>query len=667
MRAQAWTLGAALMLASATALADPAAEAKALGAAAATTIGGTLSTTPAEEMTPGYTTTLPQSNLTADDLRPGADAQALACDALPAASRGPECEAILGGLADAQFRSTQPGMLSDPAVQAALSATRSVTLDGLTGTYTACTVDDVARGIVTKDVQYCHNYFKRVLDESCTKTLQIDVNWFCPSGATGPFVSGDYRYCEHLETTTEPACLETEALVGGYCRDYWTDVPRTPDQVQVTNTVQTPADADITEWWDNPCMPWEARVPLELQWPDGYNPPAEVDYLGHSPTGRRDKCARTNSVCSDIHPQTRIIEGIPFTHACWAYTNTFDCVSLDDVSDCQQPRWGACTTRGTPECIDKDVDGFCTAERLDFDCTVRDTRRVEQEINCENRVFVDREGTNWDASHPKDEDFLTVITYMEAGREAGRYLDKDSMTLFNGVDNRCVKKLFGLVNCCNRAGVDAQMFNNLSIAMGVAGSVGKAMVSTYMFDALLAIDSPTFVINGFGSLFGMGVSSPLAGFLLGQVGVTEFIGSLVPGPWTIAMMAIQYSGLLSCKESEQMLALKRDSDLCVDKGNYCSRKIRFIGTCLERTYTHCCFNSRLAKLIHTQGQAQLGISSGTARAPNCGGFSPDQLQNLDLSRMDLTEFMDEIRAAAVEMPLDIGATISTCILGGGAC
>ena len=51
---------------------------------------------------------------------------------------------------------------------------------------------------------------------------------------------------------------------------------------------------------------------------------------------------------------------------------------------------------------------------------------------------------------------------------------------------------------------------------------------------------------------------------------------------------------------------------------------------------------RLARIINEQGRAQLGRSWGTAQAPDCAGFSLAQLQSLDFSRMDLTEFYAEI-------------------------
>ena len=34
---------------------------------------------------------------------------------------------------------------------------------------------------------------------------------------------------------------------------------------------------------------------------------------------------------------------------------------------------------------------------------------------------------------------------------------------------------------------------------------------------------------------------------------------------------------------------------------------------------------------------------GSAKQPNCGGFTAAQLQQLDLAAMDLSEFMDPVR------------------------
>ena len=61
------------------------------------------------------------------------------------------------------------------------------------------------------------------------------------------------------------------------------------------------------------------------------------------------------------------------------------------------------------------------------------------------------------------------------------------------------------------------------------------------------------------------------------------------------------------------------------------------GSCLEETRAYCCFKSILAKLINRQGRAQLGLSLET-----CEGIKIDELQRLDFSKMDLTEFKNSI-------------------------
>jgi conjugal transfer mating pair stabilization protein TraN len=139
--------------------------------------------------------------------------------------------------------------------------------------------------------------------------------------------------------------------------------------------------------------------------------------------------------------------------------------------------------------------------------------------------------------------------------------------------------------------------------------------------------------------------------MAGDLSVSSFIETLVPGPWSLAMLAIQLSGLLSCDQAEQILAMKKDNRLCHSVGSYCSARIPIIRTCIQTTQTYCCFNSRLARILNEQGRAQLVRSWGGAKSPDCSGFTVAQLQSLDFSRMDLTEFYAEI---APKMP-DVGA------------
>jgi conjugal transfer mating pair stabilization protein TraN len=148
---------------------------------------------------------------------------------------------------------------------------------------------------------------------------------------------------------------------------------------------------------------------------------------------------------------------------------------------------------------------------------------------------------------------------------------------------------------------------------------------------------------GFEALFGVGGgTSALAGLVAGDVSVASFMQAMVPGPWTIAILAIQLSGILSCDQAEQVLAMKRDTRLCHSVGSYCSSRIPILRICLEKTESYCCFNSRLARIINEEGRGQIGRGWGSAENPDCSGFSVPQLQALDFSRMNLAEFYAEI-------------------------
>ena len=262
--------------------------------------------------------------------------------------------------------------------------------------------------------------------------------------------------------------------------------------------------------------------------------------------------------------------------------------------------------------------------------------------NCGGQQFC-LDGRCFDTGYAPDADFARAVAGLEAQREAGRYLDPNTLEVFKGYDNRCRKKLLGLVNCCKGGGTNGSLFSAFSLITGAGGQAIGAIGSSYTYDALFTADAPALVIAGFEALFGAGGgSSALAGLIAGDLSVGSFVTSLVPGPWTLAMLAIQLSGLLSCEDAEQVLAMKRDNRLCHGVGSYCSMRLPIIRTCIETTETYCCFNSRLSRIINEQGRAQLGRGWGGAQGPDCSGFALTQLQALDFSRMDLSEFYAEI-------------------------
>jgi len=106
----------------------------------------------------------------------------------------------------------------------------------------------------------------------------------------------------------------------------------------------------------------------------------------------------------------------------------------------------------------------------------------------------------------------------------------------------------------------------------------------------------------------------------------------------------------SCTEEDMETAMMRDSGRCHEVGEYCSEEWSGMG-CVQDTKVLCCFNSKLARIIHEQGRPQLNTFVPTWATilddeitANCRGFTPAEFQMLDFSKMDLSEYFTEITA-----------------------
>ena len=105
-----------------------------------------------------------------------------------------------------------------------------------------------------------------------------------------------------------------------------------------------------------------------------------------------------------------------------------------------------------------------------------------------------------------------------------------------------------------------------------------------------------------------------------------------------------------CDERDKTTALMKDAGYCVFVGEYCAEEWPVVG-CVQRAEAHCCFNSMLGRIINEQGRLQIPSMGGfgTPDAMNCRGFSPEEFQALDFSKIDLSEYFSEIRSKSQSM------------------
>lgn len=98
--------------------------------------------------------------------------------------------------------------------------------------------------------------------------------------------------------------------------------------------------------------------------------------------------------------------------------------------------------------------------------------------------------------------------------------------------------------------------------------------------------------------------------------------------------------LASCSAQEKVLNQKRKQHLCHYVGTYCAEKV--LGTCITKKSTYCCFGSKLLKTFHEQGRPQIKLGWGDAENPICRGFSVEELQKIDFSKLDLRSVYDDL-------------------------
>lgn len=134
-------------------------------------------------------------------------------------------------------------------------------------------------------------------------------------------------------------------------------------------------------------------------------------------------------------------------------------------------------------------------------------------------------------------------------------------------------------------------------------------------------------------------------------GLSSYAGALF-NPTTIAIavvvmvvMKVMFGNGCSLEDIET--AMLANSDYCHYLGTVCERRWKFVG-CVQRSKRFCCFNSKMARIVQEQGRPQLKAFGptgnwGTAKNPNCRGFTPQEFQQLDFSRIDLTEYFGDIQ------------------------
>ena len=386
------------------------------------------------------------------------------------------------------------------------------------------------------------------------------------------------------------------------------------------------------------------------------------------------RCAITGAARCVDGPATKVIDGASVTRACWRYETSLSCQYGAPTDECAPLAAAGCTPNSTVCRQMNPATGTCEVAENTYNCPVAASSAVTAR-NCPTDVFCIA-GSCFNTTYTNDADFARSMSFLEAGREAGVYLDTDNLQVFKGEANRCRDRL--LKNCCTSDSAGRGMSNQSMFGVG----------SRLVFDVLMNSGNREFLYHGMqallmsggfsGSFTTYGVTVAINGTALPAGSAVLYAGESVVvafDPWSLVIAIVIYvvMSAISCDEEEGKLAMKEGARLCHTVGTYCSSCIRVLGkcvSCITHTTTKCCFNSVLARIINEQGRLQVAKWWGTAEGPDCSGFTIAQLQSLDFARMDLTEFYASI---VPNMP-DVGAMqggaagrASNCYYGKGRC
>ena len=99
-----------------------------------------------------------------------------------------------------------------------------------------------------------------------------------------------------------------------------------------------------------------------------------------------------------------------------------------------------------------------------------------------------------------------------------------------------------------------------------------------------------------------------------------------------------FRDFIGCSQEEKDLFKLRKSKLCHHVGSWRGKKWNKF----KKYQSHCCFKSKLAKIIQVQGRQQLGIGWGDHKNPDCRSINLEEIRRLDFSKIDFTELYTDI-------------------------
>lgn len=226
-----------------------------------------------------------------------------------------------------------------------------------------------------------------------------------------------------------------------------------------------------------------------------------------------------------------------------------------------------------------------------------------------------------------------------------------TMLVDNGERNeegQCIDQLLvfsGRASECRRAGVDTAFkscCNSDDVQNDSMGSLAQVGTGSKVISTVFQVTTAAY--GAYSSALSAGATQGGAVQAATSAASNQVSALLNPATiaWTIAIYFVMDFIMNACNEMDIQTALEKDSGMCHEVGNYC--KTRWLGSCVQEATSYCCYNSKMGRIIQEQGREQLSTFNGWGepKSPDCRGFTPEEFRALDFSRIDLSEYYDEL-------------------------
>lgn len=174
-------------------------------------------------------------------------------------------------------------------------------------------------------------------------------------------------------------------------------------------------------------------------------------------------CSAPAETCTDSEPQTRVIDGVPVTAACWAWRRDYECLEQVSGNDCDELEANVACRFVREECLSGE-EPCLTRERV-YECPLPAGENGPEQYVCDGDVYC-IDGSCETIVREANNEFKDAVTALHAMDEARGQFDPETLTLFKGTRNTCSSKVFGVLNCCKGKGFPLIPGISLLVAMG---------------------------------------------------------------------------------------------------------------------------------------------------------------------------------------------------------